>query len=185
MMIEQGGPTRLFFSIFPDPPVAVRIGHVAQHLRREYGLSSRPLLRSRFHCSLCPCEDSDRASPAFVAEVLKAAAKVRFPAFRVSFNCAKSFSGRKNNHPLVLTGEDGVIGLIMLYSSLSTEMRGIGFRSKIASAFTPHITLLYDSCRIDEQSIEPICWTVREFVLVRSLIGKTKHVWIDRWRLRG
>jgi 2'-5' RNA ligase len=115
----------------------------------------------------------------------KAAAMVRTPVFRVSFNCAKSFSGREDNHPLVLIGEDGVIGLMTLYSSLRTAMRGMGFRPKIPSAFTPHITLLYDSRRIDEQSIEPICWTVREFVLVRSLIGKTRYVGIDRWQLRG
>jgi hypothetical protein len=41
MMIELGGPTRLFFSVFPDPPAAVRIGQTAQNLRREYGFSGR------------------------------------------------------------------------------------------------------------------------------------------------
>jgi 2'-5' RNA ligase len=184
-MIELEGPTRLFFSVFPDPPAAVRIGQTAQNLRRKYGFKGRPLLRSRFHCSLCPCEDSNRAPAAVVAEVREAAATVRTPAFEVSFNCAKSFSGREAHYPLVLTGEDGVIGLMMLYSSLCTAMRGIGFWPKAPSAFTPHVTLLYDRLRITERFIDPICWTVREFVLVLSLVGRTKYDLLGRWQLRG
>jgi 2'-5' RNA ligase len=52
-------------------------------------------------------------------------------------------------------------------------------------AFTPHVTLLYDRRCIDEQPIEPVGWTVREFALVLSLIGKTQHVPLGRWQLRG
>jgi RNA 2',3'-cyclic 3'-phosphodiesterase len=120
-----------------------------------------------------------------IAKVGEAAKIVRAMPFRVSFNCAKSFSGGDGNHPLVLTGEDGVVGLTTLYSSLCAAMRGIGFRLTGCSGFTPHVTLLYDRCRIDEQSIEPVCWTVSEFVLVLSLVGKTKHVPLGRWQLRG
>jgi 2'-5' RNA ligase len=185
MMIELEGPSRLFFSVFPDPLAAACIGQTTQKLRREYGFSGQPLLGSRFHCSLCSCEENDRAPPAFVAEAREAAATVRVPAFEVSFNCAKSFSGREAHHPLVLTGEDGVVGLTMLYSSLCTAMRGVGFRPKAPSAFTPHVTLLYDRLRINERFIDPICWTVREFILVLSSVGRTRYDWMGRWQLRG
>ena len=182
---EPSAPVRLFFSIFPDSPAAARIAQVAQDLRRRYGLRGRPLLTARFHCSLCCLDDCDGAAPALVAKVREAAALVTATAFRVSFNCAKSFSGGDGRYALVLTGEDGVIGLTMLYSSLCTAMRAVGFPPRGCSSFTPHVTMLYDRCRIDEQSIEPICWTVGEFVLVLSLIGKTRHVPLGRWQLCG
>jgi 2'-5' RNA ligase len=50
---------------------------------------------------------------------------------------------------------------------------------------TLHVTLLYDKRVVDEQPIEPISWTVREFVLVRSLHGQTRHTDVARWQLRG
>jgi 2'-5' RNA ligase len=31
--------------------------------------------------------------------------------------------------------------------------------------------------------IEPIRWTVRDFVLVHSLRGRTMHIPLERWRL--
>jgi 2'-5' RNA ligase len=38
------------------------------------------------------------------------------------------------------------------------------------------VTLLYDECGIKEQPIEPISWTVNEFVLVHSLLGKGRYI---------
>jgi 2'-5' RNA ligase len=46
--------------------------------------------------------------------------------------------------------------------------------------FTPHVTLLYDARDVDEYPIEPIGWTVKEFVLIRSLNG---HEHLVRWPL--
>jgi 2'-5' RNA ligase len=178
-------PSRLFFSVFPDRPAADQMAQAARDLRRRFGLRGRPLVTSRFHSSLYCFEDCSEASPNVVAKAGEAAEIVRATPFLVSFNCAKSFSGREGNHPLVLAGEDGVVGLTMLYSSLCVAMRRVGFRPTRYSSFTPHVTLLYDRCCIDEQPIEPICWTVAEIVLVLSLIGKTKHVPVGRWHLRG
>jgi RNA 2',3'-cyclic 3'-phosphodiesterase len=50
---------------------------------------------------------------------------------------------------------------------------------------TPHVTLTYHGCRLEEQPIDPICWTIRDFVLVLSLIRRTKYVELGRWQLRG
>jgi RNA 2',3'-cyclic 3'-phosphodiesterase len=57
----------------------------------------------------------------------------------------------------------------------------MGFKTR--TDFTPHVTLLYGDGRIGEQSIDPIGWTVREFALVLSLIGKTKYIPLGRWPL--
>jgi len=46
--------------------------------------------------------------------------------------------------------------------------------------FTPHVTLLYDARDVEEYPIEPIGWTVKEFVLIRSSNG---HEHLVRWPL--
>jgi 2'-5' RNA ligase len=179
---ELEEPVALFFSVFPDPATAARVSRLAQDLRRTHRLRGRPHLTARFHCSLY---SFDSASAAVVAKATEAARMVTVSPFRVSFNCAKSFSGAKDRHPLVLVGDDGVVGLTRLCASLGTEIRKVPFRPHGHPVLTPHLTLLYDCCRIEEQPIEPVCWTVREFVLVLSLTGRTKHIPLGRWQLHG
>ena len=48
-------------------------------------------------------------------------------------------------------------------------------------AFMPHVTLLYAERSVEEHPIEPIRWTVNEFVLIHSMHG---HVHLARWPLR-
>jgi RNA 2',3'-cyclic 3'-phosphodiesterase len=176
-------PVGLFFSIFPDAATAARIVGIAQYCRREYGLSGRPHATSRFHISLQCLGEHDEEPEQVVADARKAAASVRMRPFAVMFDRIASFSGREGNYPLVLLGDDGVVGLTMLYQSLGTAMRNVGLEARLD--FTPHMTLLYDDRRIGERPIKPICWTVRELVLVLSLIRKTKYVFLGRWPLRG
>jgi RNA 2',3'-cyclic 3'-phosphodiesterase len=180
---EPGVPLGLFFSVFPDAQTTGRIAQIARDLRCEYRLKGRPFLPARFHCSLYGLGNLDTASQIVVAKAQAAASMVTASPFRVSFNCVMSFSNPSGRYPLVLTGDDGAVGLLRLHASLCRAMRQVGLRPQKYSNFTPHLTLLYDARHIDEQPIEPIGWTVNEFVLVLSMIGKTKHVPIQRWQL--
>ena len=51
--------------------------------------------------------------------------------------------------------------------------------------FKPHMTLLYGEKPMAKQEIEPIRLLVKEFVLIHSERGLTRHNVIDRWPLRG
>jgi 2'-5' RNA ligase len=179
-VVESRKPVRLFFSVFPDPPAADRIAQIARRSRVAHGFTGQPLLTPRFHCSLYGFEDRDGSRFDIVAKAKEAAAIVSDPPFRVAFDCVKSFSGGPGNHPWVLVGDDGVVGLTFLHASLCRALREVGFRPKRCSGFTPHVTLLYDSRCIGEQLIEPICWTVNELVLVQSLDGQTKYIILAR-----
>jgi RNA 2',3'-cyclic 3'-phosphodiesterase len=176
-------PSRLFFSLFPDPETAGRIGQLARQLRRDHHLKGRPLLAARFHCSLFGFDSPDGVPDRVLAKAREAALLVTASPFRVSFNSVVSFSERADCHPLVLIGDDGVVGLTRLRSSLCSAIRAVGLRSRHSSEFTPHVTLLYDTRRVTEVPIEPIGWTVREIVLVLSLTGQTKYVVQGRWQL--
>lgn len=180
---ERENSLGLFFSVFPDPSTAVRLAQLARRLRAAHDLKGQPLLTPRFHCSLYGFDDRDSSRLDVVAKATAAGAIVAALPFRVSFDCVKSFAGGPDRHPLVLVGEDGIVGPTRLHASLCIALRKVGFRPRGLSSFTPHVTLLYDRRCIDEQPIQPVAWTVEEIVLVLCFTGRTKYLQLRRWRL--
>jgi RNA 2',3'-cyclic 3'-phosphodiesterase len=170
----------LFFATFPDPAAAVRVANIAKQFRCAYGLKGAPLLHHRFHVTVNGLGNYDGVPRSVVDKAIAAGGLVTSWPFDVAFDRVTSFAGAD---ALVLCGGDGVDGLLMFQQSLSTAMREAGLHASLQ--FTPHITLLYDGRRIEEQFIEPVRWTVRDFVLVHSLRGETIHIPLKRWRLRG
>lgn len=91
-----------------------------------------------------------------------------------------AFGGGPGNRPFVLIGEKGLRRLQSFRQMLGAAMTRRGLRRLANTNFTPHVTLLYDARSVDEYPIEPIGWTITEFVLVRSLNG---HEHLVRWPL--
>ncbi|MEO7399848.1 MAG: 2'-5' RNA ligase family protein [Polaromonas sp.] len=176
---------RLFFAIFPDADSAERIAGLAQQLRGEHDLKGRPLALDRFHVTLHHLGDYVGVRPDIVAMAGAAAAAVAMPPFEVVFDCAASFSSTPRNRPFVLRGGDGLAALMAFQQALGMAMKGAGLGSQVTSGYTPHVTLLYDDRCVAGQAVETIRWTVREFVLVHSQLGQSRHVPLSRWTLRG
>jgi 2'-5' RNA ligase len=160
---------RLFWAALPDPGTAAKVADLTRRLRLEFGLTGRPLDAGHLHVTLFHIGDAVGPPPSELIEIVtQRAANVVMPPFQVVFDRVMSF----RNGALVLCGGDGVIGLEILQQRLSDGLDG---RPRRARPFTPHVTLLRDSRLVDERPIEPIGWTVREFVLVHSLLGQTTH----------
>ncbi len=85
--------------------------------------------------------------------------------------------------PVVLSGEDGVIGVAMLCDAIAAALRAEGLDGRPAS--TPHVTLAWSEVFVPEQRIEPVTWTGSEFVLIDSLKGVGRHQILGRWPLVG
>jgi 2'-5' RNA ligase len=82
---------------------------------------------------------------------------------------------------LVLVGdEEKVIGLTWLHEALA---EACGWKAE--SRFTPHISLIWSSDFLPERAIEPFSWTIREFVLIHSMYGQSRHEVLSRWPLRA
>src|SRR5580700_5775651 len=103
---------RLFFSIFPDPPAAVRIANTAKHFRRAFGLKGNPLLTERFHVSIHGIGDYDGLPRSIVDKAIEAGAAVTATSFDVAFDRVKFFS---SSNALVLCGGEGIDGMIMFH----------------------------------------------------------------------
>src|SRR5258708_4335414 len=111
----------------------------------------------------------------------EAATDARGQPFDVLFDRSASFRGRPGNRPFVLIGDGGLDRLRSFRRTLGVAMARRGLKRLAKNDFAPHITLLYAERNADEQPIEPICWTVNEFVLIHSMHG---HVHLARWPLR-
>lgn len=176
---------RLFFALFPDADTAAHIARFAQRVRGEHGLKGRPLAAARLHITLHHLGDYIGLPHRIVAAAGEAAATVAMPPFDVAFDRAASFCRQPRSRPFVLHAGDGVAALTALHLALSTAMNNPGLGRPAASQYAPHLTLLYDDLCIVEHAIEKISWTAREFVLVHSLLGRTRHVQLARWPLHA
>jgi RNA 2',3'-cyclic 3'-phosphodiesterase len=167
---------RLLFLVYADRTAAVAAVETGRDVRNEYGLRGALLLSHHIHSTIWRVHDGFSPPPDELIAALAACAKrVSTPAFRVSFDRVESFVGGA----LVLRGEEGVVGLELLHENLKAVL-GI----KRTSRFVPHLTLLRDKYRLlPSMPIEPIEWTVSEFVLVHSLLGKTTHRVLARFPL--
>lgn len=170
---------RLFFAVMPDPDTAARIARMKGWLRSEVHVTARLLGTDRLHITLHTLGDFVHVPDVIVARACAAAAAIDVQPFGVTLDRVSSF-GR----PLVLTASAGQGALADFQRELGDALRSAGLRVSSAR-FKPHLTLLYEEGKFGQRAIEPITWTVREFVLIDSWLGKTHYDIKGRWPLRG
>ncbi|HEY8069547.1 MAG TPA: RNA 2',3'-cyclic phosphodiesterase [Burkholderiales bacterium] len=173
----------LFFAIVPSPQAADEIERRAQDFCRELGLKGRPLAREQLHVTLYYLGVHAGVPQGIVAKASETAAALRMAPFEVSFDRATSFAGKAGSRPLVLSSRKPLAALNAFQQALRTAIKKAGLDNWAQPAFTPHVTLLYDRRGVPEQAVEPLRWTVSEFVLVRSLHGMSRHEPLARWPL--
>jgi 2'-5' RNA ligase len=103
------------------------------------------------------------------------------PAFEAPFARAESFRNNTGVYPFVLKSDKAPWR--GLHDALAAELKNAGLGGATKGDFQPHITLTYDKVRVKSFAIAPIAWTVRDFVLIHSQLGKTSHVHLGRWPL--
>lgn len=163
----------------PDPATAARIAGMAESLQSGKG---GVLRTERLHVALCSLGDFAYVPDATIARARAAAERIDARSFGVTFDQLLSFNGRPGHRPLVLAGQAGLETLIDFQQRLRDALGKAGLRVSRAR-FTPHVTLLYGERRPDQYTIDPITWTVREFVLIHSWLGRTHYDVIGRWPL--
>ena len=173
---------RFFFAAMPDPATAACIAAMAEGLRSGKPGESRVLPTEHLHVTLYTLGDFAYVPGATIARACAAADRIDVPSFGVTFDRLVSFNGRPGHRPLVLTGSAGLEMLIDFQQQLRNALGKAGLRFS-GARFTPHMALLYGERRPDQYNIDPITWTVREFVLIHSWLRRTHYDVIGRWPL--
>lgn len=175
---------RIFFACLPDVETAARIYALAETLKGEQGFTGTLILPEHLHVTLFHLGDWQVLPQAIVDIAKRAAADTVSPSFDVTFPRVESFKNRTGVYPFVLTGEPSP--WIPLRAALGAALKknGLGGAVHLEDAFKPHVTLLRDKLRAKPLRVDPISWTVDDFVLIHSLLGQTKHIHLGRWPLR-
>ena len=176
MGVRAGVQHSIFFGLYPDGEVA----EAARRLARDRRL--KPVARP--HLSLVGLgEDAEPPPQRWIDLVAAAASRVRRTPFLIELNTITRFNGpRPGLSPIVLRGEDGVIGVSLLCDAVLSALSGEGLGGQ--PAHTPHLTVSWSDRPVPEQRIPPLRWVAREFVLIDSPRGAGRHEVLGRWPLR-
>jgi 2'-5' RNA ligase len=136
----------------------------------------------RLHVTLAPVFAPGRSLPDTLARAKAMAAEIQWESLPVCFEWSEGFRLRRNRHPFVLRGDQGVRPLTELRQQIRAQMMRAGF--PVERNFTPHVTLLWANRPVEANPIAPIHWTVRDFVLVLSVVGEARHIHVGRWPLQ-
>jgi 2'-5' RNA ligase len=173
----------VFFGLLPDLLAGRQAEACADGLQRRRGPPDHRVWRRCLHVTLANLSLGGIVTEERLARAAEAAAAVRIPPFLLELNRVESWRG--DPRPLVLTGEDGVIGADGLHAALGLALIRAGLADGWASNFTAHMTLLRDRLETPIEHVRPIRWWVREFVLIHSHVGQGRYTILGRWPLIG
>lgn len=183
---ETAAPTdRLFFALFPDRDTAGHIASLAAMQCRSHGLHGQPQKAERLHVTLFHLGDSVGLREDVVRAAGQAAAQVRAAPFDVRLDQIATFVSRRRHKPFVLKSSGGNEALHAFHARLGHALRAAGLGRCVTASFEPHVTLAYDASDVLVEPVAPVSWRAGEFVLIHSLLGKTKHIPLARWALDG
>lgn len=166
----------LFFCVRPDAETSMLIDQRKRNFLRTSHLGGKSRDRKLLHITLHGAGKYEDLPNHIIAAAQRIGDAVSMPPFEVTLHSIESF---RQSKALVLLAESD--GLQELHKRLAILMKKNGFR--IDRRFNPHMTLHYCTQVIPSQMIEPICFTVAEFVFIHSEFGLSRHNVIGRWPL--
>ncbi|TPJ42995.1 2'-5' RNA ligase [Mesorhizobium sp. B2-5-13] len=181
---ERHFHNRIFFAILAESATAAMVAQKAVALSGEFELQGRFVPEKHIHISLVGLGDHHEYPEELVVIARHIGSMIVAKPFEVSFNRLAAFGGGA----LVLRSSDGNPALQTFWRDLTAVISDSPLKPFITKSIEPHVTLLRDEVRVPrirERSIDPVGWTVRDFVLVHSLIRKRAYRVHGRWELNG
>lgn len=176
---DAPGRSNLFLAIVPEPDVALQAVETGREIARRFGLTKSPLPVDRMHVSLNAIGKYPDFPDDIVCAVSAAMATVKAAPFELHFDRAMSFA-----NAVVLSNAIRSEEMMDLHVQVAKEMWGVGLNFTYNPRFMPHMTVLYDDGPVPEHTLaEPVRWIAREFVLLRSVAGRSEYEYLDRWPL--
>jgi 2'-5' RNA ligase len=170
----------LFFALVPDAAAAWSLAEIGRDLRLKHGLTGRLVARGHLHLPLIGFDIPADVSPGLVRLATQTAAAIRMAPFEVVLDRARSLAGLRR--PLVLYGNEGVLGVRALQFAIEIAMQELGIGAA-GRRLMPHVTVLDGWRGSVEEAVEPVRWTATEFMLRCHLRGRRESVVLGRWPL--
>jgi 2'-5' RNA ligase len=174
-----------FFALLPDDDARASIATISERFRKSHRVDGAAVDPADFHVALCPMGSPERPLLSVESSLLAAAETVKAVGFALTLDSAMRFSLHDSRFPFVLLVDSvAAAALLQLRQALAAAQRSVGLHVGGVSSYMPHVALLQGHA-IDpiQEAIAPISWQVREFVLIRSFFGKSRHEVVQRWAL--
>ncbi len=175
------GSARLFFALWPAPPVAGALDRAGRELHLACG--GRRTRRDNIHLTLVFLGNVEL----FRMEALRAVAQaVRVPRFRLVLD---SLAWWRHNRVAWAGSARTPEPLAQLVTQLQDGLRAVGIRFDERPVYVPHVTLVRNArCEgVALPALPALRWDAEDFVLVRSVTREEGAAYeaIGRWPLRG
>lgn len=153
--------------------------------RRKDGPHGRAVSPDALHISLNNVGMFETHPDAAILLASEAAEMVFMPPFKVALNRLVTWQAAPGQRPLVLTGDEGVIGVDRLYDALARALGDVGLALHAKPAIVAHMTLARGVAPQPMEIVRPpVEWWVREFALVLIPPGDRRRV-LRTWVLTG
>lgn len=174
---------RYFFAFRPPADATHSIDVFGRGLCWSLGSHSRLLGPSRYHITLGGIKGPGEAPDWVIAALMAVGGSVTAPIFDIAFDHARGYGQPGEPRAVFLASTQTISVLDDFYRRLCNAMQANGFRTN--SAFNPHLTLFYDEHPVTSAINPPVCFTVRDLVLIRSIYGTSRHDHLAHWSLGG
>jgi 2'-5' RNA ligase len=165
---------RFFFALRPDSETARAIdAFTARELP-----DGRRVPPGHQHVTLALTEDVAPPASDLIARLLEAGAQVEGECFDLVLD---RISAHARTAALVPSLPPAP--LLDLQRRIIAAMADQGARLRAGWRFSPHQTLCYRRGETFSHRVDGFVWSVRDFVLVRSLVGLGRHEMVHRWPL--
>ena len=175
-----------FFALLPDASARIELARTAERFRNSHRLLGTLVDPEDLHLTLCDMGKPEWLEQSLESLLIAAAEQVRVTSFPLALESAMRLSARHDNqYPFVLgTDDPSGAAAFGLRRAIAEAQQQLGLRVAGVSSYLPHVTLLRGSS-IDavQESMTPISWLAREFVLIRSFFGQSRLEVIGRWPL--
>ena len=145
-----------------------------------FGPDSKPPRAEHLHLTLNILDDFPGFPEQVAERLIEVGAAVAADPFGVTLDEAAG-----STRSIALRPRRRNVALHALSQRIGAALSDAGIAQRESYRFSPHLTLSYRSGQPFSRTIEPIGWRVDEFVLVHSLVGRTRHEVLGRWSLRG
>lgn len=173
------------FALLPDAGVRARFAALGERLQRTHRVGGSLIAADALGLDLCPMGRPERLAGSAEQAMLAAGAAVASAGFKLTFGSATRLRTHAAQFPLVLKADAaGTAAALELRKALAAAQAAVGLQVIAVAGFSAYVALMKgDTVNAAEELIDPIDWTVREFVLIRHFFGGLRHEVIARWPL--
>lgn len=168
---------RLFFALQPPELVGRRIARWAEH---RFGPHGAAVPAERLHVTLDILDDADDFPRDLAERLIELGQTMAADPFFLELDQLSCGGGSIALRPRLRNP-----GVHSLARGIAEARQGAGIAARSGYRFNPHVTLIYRNAPPFTETVTPFGWEVREFALIHSLVGQTRHITLGSWPLSG